>query len=141
MAPSHVMSCTECVLSTAATLAAFIGPLLLKKHAVPAAAAWAAAHLLAAVAGGTTSPVWWCMRVRTAAAGPLDPQPRLEMLLLAVVLEACLVLSTAGVGVAVSLACRLLTVERQSFADRLLRLAPMREVTRSITLGPIPLNS
>lgn len=56
----------------------------------------------------------------------------------AVVLEAGVVVLTAGMGVLVTLLCRMLTQQRQSFGERVLQLVPMKEFVRPMHFNRLP---
>jgi hypothetical protein len=63
-------------------------------------------------------------------------RPSCWRLLLAVAVDALLVVGLPLLGMLAMLACRLLTVQRQSCGERLLRLQPMREVVRPMHFSP-----
>lgn len=63
-------------------------------------------------------------------------RPSCWRLLLAVAVDALLVVGLPVLGVLALLACRLLTEQRQSCGERLLRLQPMREVVRPMHFSP-----
>jgi len=63
-------------------------------------------------------------------------QPGWWSMLAALLLDAALVVLLPGLGLLASLACRLLTEQRQSCGERLLRLQPMQEVVRPMHFSP-----
>jgi hypothetical protein len=87
---------------------------------------------------GCTSVAAYALGPIYATQGPYSMQPGSLRLVLAASVEAALavVAPVFPLGVLASLACRLLTQQRQSCGERLLRLQPMREVVRPMHFSP-----
>eukprot|EP00775_Hariotina_reticulata_P008680 gene8680-8861_t len=137
--PSRLLSAVECLLTSSITLALLGGPWLLPRLAsqkAVMAGAWALMHLLAAAAG-CTSPFAWLLDINATSGqyGMLASWPRL---LGAVVLEAALLVLTAGLGVLVSLGCRLSSSQRQGFGERMAAIVPMKQIVRPMRFSPLP---
>lgn len=137
--PSRLLSAFECIASSLVTLSLLSAPWLvpiLMPYKAHAAAAWAAMTALAATKG-YASPIAGLMGMHVTE-GPYNMLPSFRRVLVAALLEAALVVLTSGLGVLVSLGHRLLTQQRQSFSDRLMKFTPLREVVRPMSLSKLP---
>jgi hypothetical protein len=71
-----------------------------------------------------------------ASQGPYSLRPSVMRLLAAVAVEAAVVVGVPVAGALASLACRMVTQQRQSVGERVLRLQSMRLVVRPMHFSP-----
>lgn len=129
--PSRLMSACECLSSSCLTLALLLLPSVLpalQYYGVATALLWCCMYMFS-VGRGCASPVAWLLSIYSTY-GEYQMPPPWWRLLTAVLLEAALVVVTAGIGVSGTLLCRMFTQQRQGFGERVLRLVPVREVVR-----------
>eukprot|EP00878_Enallax_costatus_P017859 GHUV01018767.1.p1 GENE.GHUV01018767.1~~GHUV01018767.1.p1 ORF type:complete len:421 (+),score=106.85 GHUV01018767.1:583-1845(+) len=137
--PSQLLSAFECLSSSSLTLVLLLLPWLipgLQPYGVAAALLWCCLYLLAA-SKGCISPVAWVLSIHSTY-GEYGMFPSCWRMLAALALETGLVVLTAGTGVLVTLLCRMLTEQRQGFAERVLQLVPLREVVRPMHFNQLP---
>lgn len=138
--PPRWLAALDWLLSSGLSAALLAGPVLAPAaapYAAHAAALWALLYLLLAPRAGATSPAAALLGIY-ATHGPYCMLAPWWRLWAAALLEAGLLLLTLGLGIGLSLACRLLTAQRQGFGERLLRLVPLREVVRPMHFSPLP---
>lgn len=129
--PSRLLSLFECLSSSCLTLGLLLLPWLLpgyKQYGLLLATLWCCLYLTAA-SKGCLSPIAQLLSIHSTY-GESQMLPSQWRMTTGVVLEAGLLVFTCGVGVLVTLLCRMVTEQRQSFAERVLQLVPMQEVLR-----------